>query len=346
MSTLYYIANVRMPTEKAHGIQIAKMCEAFAGHGLQVELVVPARSSVVTEDPFSYYKVRKNFSITKLWCIDALRFGWPGFWIESITFAQSVAWHVLRKQGTFYTREEFLAFCLTLLGKQVVWEAHMGQQNWFVRFLVRRRVPIVVISGGLLNLYREMGVAKELLLVAHDAVDVAQFDLPISKIEARETLGLSAEAKIVLYTGSRYAWKGVETLEQARALLPGMQVLIVSGKPYAEIPLYLRAADVLVIPNSAKEDISRLYTSPMKLFEYMASGTPVASSDLPSIREVLDDSTACFFAPDNAEGLAQAVGRILSDPAAAQQRSKRARLKVEEYSWHERARTIMLFIQL
>ncbi|MEK7108847.1 MAG: glycosyltransferase family 4 protein, partial [Patescibacteria group bacterium] len=292
------------------------------------------------ESAFAYYGVKENFKITKLWCLDTVSWGWVGFWLESVTFAKIAFFYLFFKKGTFYTREEFLAYLLVLMGKRVVWEAHMGQKNFFVRSLIKRRVQMVVISQGLKNLYIGLGVREENILVAHDGVDVAQFDIKADKTEAREMLGLNIDAKIAMYTGSRYAWKGTDTLEQAGKLLPGVRVLVVSGKPYREIPLYLQAADVLVLPNSAKEEISKTYTSPMKLFEYMAAGKPIVASDVPALREVLDESACYFFAPDNAESLAAAIGAALGDPEAPT-KAARAREEVKRYTWDARATAVL-----
>jgi len=340
MNKLFYIANVRMPTEKAHGIQIAKMCEAFANQGCTVELIVPIRKTTIPQDPFEYYSVKKNFKITKLWCLDTVSWGWLGFWIESITFAKIAMLYVLFKKGIFYTREEFLAFCLALLGKKVMWEAHMGQRNFFVYYLIRHRVPTIVISKGLKEFYVTLGAKEEHIQIAHDGVDVAQFDIKTSQAEARQKLGLNKDAKIIMYTGSRYVWKGVDTLEQAGKLLPGVQILIVSDRPYSEIPMYLRAADVLVLPNSAKKEVSKTYTSPMKLFEYMASSVPIVASDLQSLREVLDDSTCYFFISDNSESLATVITKALKD-LQAPAKAARAHEKVQRYTWGNRAESIL-----
>ncbi len=340
---LYYIANIRLPTEKAHGIQIMKTCEALANQGLDVELIVPKRKTPIQIDTFEYYQVKNNFKITKLWCLDTVRFGRIGYWIELLTFAERTTWYLLFKKGTFFTRDEFLAFYLRSIGKKVMWEAHMGQKNIFVRQIMLMKVPIVVISNGLKDLYKKMGLTERNIAVSPDGVDVGQFNINMSKNEARKNLGIGQEKKVVMYTGSRYSWKGVDTLEGARDLMPNIELMIVSGKPFREIPTYLRSADILVLPSSAKEDISKLYTSPMKLFEYMASGIPIVASDVESLREVLDESMAVFFTPDSPESLAKAVVHTLSDPQAIG-RAARALKEVEKYTWDKRAQNIVEFI--
>ena len=64
---MLYIANARIPTEKAHGLQIIKMCAAFA-RKLDVELVVPFRLQAKlmkqVADVYDYYAVEKKFVIT------------------------------------------------------------------------------------------------------------------------------------------------------------------------------------------------------------------------------------------------------------------------------------------
>ncbi len=72
---IYYVANARIPTEKAHGIQIMSMCEAFASLGHEVTLVVPKRKNTLTDDPFLYNGVAKNFSIEQIATLD---FPWIG----------------------------------------------------------------------------------------------------------------------------------------------------------------------------------------------------------------------------------------------------------------------------
>ncbi len=343
---IIYLANARIPTEKAHGVQIVKMCEAFADQGVVVELIVPTRKTQIKEDPFTYYGVKRNFKLTKLWCLDTIRFGRPGFWVETLSFSLSVIWCSLFRREVFYTRDEFLAFCLNLFDKKVVWEVHMGQQNLFARSLLRSKIPMVAISSGLKDLYVRLGVPKERILVASDGVDLKQFDVGLSQIEARKRLGLAKEAKLVIYTGSNYSWKGVDTLMATKNLFsPEVDLLIVSGKPYTEIPLYLKASDILVLPNTAKEEVSKTYTSPMKLFEYMASGRPIVASDIPSIREILNNRNALFVQPDNPEDFALKIKQLLENKDFANKISIQALRDVRAYTWESRAKLILDFIK-
>ena len=120
-------------------------------------------------------------------------------------------------------------------------------------------------------------------------------------------------------------------------------VLLVGQRPHAEIPYYLKAADVLVLPNSATEKISSHYTSPMKLFEYMASGTPIVASDLPSIREVLNWQNATLVRPDDPKDLARGIEAVLKNKKWADKIAKKAKIDSVGYDWSKRVKDIKIF---
>ncbi len=368
MRKIIYIANVRLPTEKAHGIQIMKTCESLAKKWIDVLLVVPIRRTHVAGDPFDYYGVAKNFRIIRLPSWDAVWLGRLGFLIQTFTFIIFCAFRFSGTHGPFYTRDESIAWYLSVFGKECAWEAHRGGVNFFTRALIRLGVKIVVISDGLKKLYISLGTRPENILVARDGVHVEDFSLTISKAEARVKTGLPSEAKIVLYTGHLYEWKGADTLASAASKLPSgaravfvggtddelssfrkkygnlPQVMVLGRKPHADIPYYLKSADVLVLPNSAKEDISRLYTSPLKLFEYMASGVPIVASDLPSIKEVLNKGNAALVKPDNPDALAAGIIDCLNNPKRAGVLAKQAEIEVMKHSWAKRAGMIINFL--
>lgn len=365
---LLYIAHIRLPTEKAHGIQIMEMCSAFVAQGLQVELVVPKRHNTITEDPFTYHDIKPTFGIRVLPSFDFIRFGRLGFLIGLLSFVLSTLWYALFKQGIFYTRDELIALALHLLGKQVVWEGHTGQKSLAVRILILLRVPIVVITEALKELYVSLGARASTILVAPDGADISRFDIPLTQTEARKELGLPLDTKIALYKGHLYERKGAHMLARAAHRLTGVLCVFIGGteedvasfrkefgdqenirilgnRPRHETPVYQKAADVLVIPNSAKDDVSKLYTSPMKLFGYMASKVPVVASDLPSLREIVDESMVYFFAPDDPESLARVITGVLKEYPVAIKKAEATFAIAKQYSWDTRAEQILAFIQ-
>lgn len=371
-----YLANVRIPTEKAHGLQIMKTCEALALQGASVELVVPKRRNKLKDDPFTFYGVKKNFTMLERWCLDFLWLPLPrflktkAFWKQTMTFAFSV-WLYARRQSdaVFYTRDAVL---LAVLPKRAssIYEVHTLPQKpgKMYRWLLARTAHIVAITEGLKNDIVTLGISPERITVLPDAVDAKQFAIKESIVECRERLHLPLDRHIVVYTGHLYPWKGADTVLAAAEKMPDVTFLFVGGmeddvqkfraqalaqnisnamilgiRPPRDIPWYLRSADVLVLPNSGKETISSRYTSPMKLFEYMAAGRPIGASDLPSIREILSEEIATFFMPDNADSLVATLTTLLGPGAAvAEEKAVRAQtLASSQYTWEKRAERIL-----
>lgn len=374
-----YLANIRLPTEKAHGIQVMKTCEALAVLGHEVALIVPRRRNLLKVDPFDYYGVRRNFSIRKIPVFDFLALPFLkrlGFLLETASFVKSLLWHLRRETfDAYYTRD--LAVAAGLFTKTpLFYEIHSlpERPTWIHRRAWNRAKGIVVISDGLRKALMQYGVPAGKILLARDAVDVGQFRISESQKDCRVKLHLPADKNIVVYTGHLYAWKGAHTLAEAAALLHETwdmghgtaEVYLVGGttediamfrKHYRApnlhivgwqeprlIPLWLRAADMLVLPTSGKEPIGAQYTSPMKLFEYMASGTPIVASDLPSLREVLDESSAFFVRPDVPQALAEGIALAFNDDKHARRLAGLAEARAMEYSWENRARGIVRFM--
>jgi glycosyltransferase involved in cell wall biosynthesis len=107
--------------------------------------------------------------------------------------------------------------------------------------------------------------------------------------------------------------------------------------PPADVSARLREADVLTLPNPASA-ISSEFTSPLKLFEYMASGRPIVASDLASLREVLrDEQNALLVDAGNPQALVAAIVRIKDDPELGRRLAGQAMLDVRDFTWARRA---------
>ncbi len=359
---LLYLANLRLPTEKAYGIQIAKMCELFTlqhntnlrmyanatnEEKIEVELAAPFRINKIKEDFFEYYDIKRIFRFRVLWVPD---FYLPGkldrisFYIKNLISALVLIVYALNcKPDVIYSRDELIVFLLSFFKKNIV-------------------------SKALKNEFTRIGFSDDNILVAPDGVDIERFDLSISKEEARERVGFPLDKKIVMYAGHLFEWKGAGVLLEAarkfqvssfkfqvlfvfiggteqdiakfRKKAEGLNnVLILGHKPHKDIPMYLKAADALVLPNSANDQISK-YTSPLKMFEYMASKRPIVASDLPSIREVLNDSNSVLAKADSTEALVSSFNRLLNDLGTSLQLAEKAFQDVQQYTWQKRAEKI------
>lgn len=369
-----YFANIRLPSERAHSIQIMKMCEAIAKQSIEIELLIPRRWNRIQGDPYHFYGIKKNFGIMRLWCLDLLPllfFKKPAFWIESMSFAFAAMAHAaMRDYSVYYTRDMLIAVFLSALRAPLFYELHtIPERGRFIHhFAWRKSAGLIVISGGIRDELIRAGIPASKILVARDAVDFDQFNIALSKRECRQKLQLPQASKIVAYTGHLYAWKGVRVLAEAVSMLPsGIEAYLVGGtsddvlrfkekyqfpnlhvvgwQDPGQVPLWLRAVDLLVLPNSAREKIGALYTSPLKLFEYMASGTPMIAADLPAVREIIDDSHAIFFDPDDSRMLAEKILEGFENYADRVERARAAQTEAKKYSWENRARETLLFMR-
>ena len=179
-------------------------------------------------------------------------------------------------------------------------------------------------------------------------------------------------ANNILYLGHLYPQKGVDILIEALKYLPDGKLLIVGGNkkedisriknlsshigvdkqvifagcvPHCDIGKYFNGAGVSVIPivNTMGQ---RLFTSPMKLFEYMAAKIPIVASDFPSMREILENGkTAVLVESENPKALAEGIEKILTDRDFARKICEQAYEKVKNFTWEKRAEKITIFLR-
>jgi glycosyltransferase involved in cell wall biosynthesis len=83
------------------------------------------------------------------------------------------------------------------------------------------------------------------------------------------------------------------------------------------------------------------YCSPMKMFEYMAAGRAIISSDLTPLREVLDEEIAVLCPPEDPDAWSHALTALLSDPDRARLLGESARLRAQAYTWTGRQKRIL-----
>lgn len=364
---IYYIANARMPTDKAHGIQIAKMCEAFLELGIPLELVVSSRGSGNLKEA---YGLTHEIPLRRLPVIDLQFLGPVGYRLTASLFALEsflFLWmKVLRgEQFHVYTidMDSFSFALLALLPRPLYAEMHSIKKSGFLKRCFFKRAHIIatnnLIAGGLANTF---SIPSEWLLREPNGVDEALLQSTLSKDEARQRLSLPDEP-FALYVGRFYPWKGLEMLTEAAEESPlplrlvggtreeyelvtgasGERIHFAGMRPVGEIPLWIAAADVVLVLGTAKNDDSYRYTSPMKIFEYLAAGRPTVASKTPAVTSIMPEETAFWYEPDNAHSLALAIQEAYAGSASGKVAAGRA--CAAEHTWRRRTERILAFMQ-
>jgi glycosyltransferase involved in cell wall biosynthesis len=354
----------QVPSDAANSIQVMKVCQAFARLGHEVTLLVPGRETAGV-DLRTHYGLQTSFPVEWLHVRNRRFFPWL-----AVRHARTLKAEVL------YTWPVQAAGLGLLSGLPVILEMHDLPAGYFGPFWFRlflhqagrkRLLPITDALRRRLEARYHTRLRDEQVVVAPDGVDLERYTGLPGPESARRELGLPP-GLTVAGTGHLYAGRGADLFLKLAADFPQTNFLWVGGRPAdveawrqravlahldhvtftgfvpnASIPLYQAAAEVLLMPYgrtvtaSGGGDTSEI-CSPMKMFEYMAAGGAILTSDLPVLREVLDESSAVFRPPEDAASWSAALAGLIADPQKRQALGRRARDLSAQYAWTERAR--------
>ena len=362
----------RFPGPGASVIQVANMAQAFAELGHDVRLVAPAGPE--GDGPADPADLAERFGFAPGFEVVTLsRRIHRG---QSVLHAARIARMAARGTDLVFSRNLRACLAPALRGLPTVFEAHTvtsmvrPQDRAVLSRLQRARGfrGVVAISRALADdLVAQLDVDPDRILVAHDAVR--------PEVEAAaEALPEVADGSVrVVYTGGLFPGKGAELIPAIAIRCPTLTFHVAGGPPEAADRLredaervgatnvvvhgridpaaarrLQRSCDILIAPFARRvlsvsgDDIAR-WTSPLKVFEYLASGRPMVVSDLPVLREVLrPDVDALMAPPEDVDAFAAAVLRLADDPGLRERLAASALERVHrEFTWDLRARRIL-----
>ena len=373
---LAYLSSSIIPSRSANSIHVMKMCQALSGLGIDVTLFAPrinVGAEPIVSDIYRRYGVQQAFPI--------VRVGWFKWLGRAYLSGLLAALNARRRQCKLaLSRCLPSAFFAALFNVPVIFEFHqpisdsgrLSKLNEFLfKRLIRRKsfVGFVAITHALKAHYLERYPELEgRICVAPDGSD--PFPLHCEAV----TLSSRAGRLQVGYVGQLYSGKGMEVVSKLCHLAPFADFHVVGGLqpdiekwkaeikaenitfhgyvPHAQTPGYIAAFDVFLLPNQNKVtwhkaggDIGQ-WTSPLKMFEYMSAGKPIISSDLPVLREILqDDVNALLCPPEDIAAWVNALKRL--EESSLRQRLGEQALSdfTCNYTWKRRAQIIMEHFQ-
>ena len=351
-----------------------RMCEAFAAAGNEVILVYPIRKrgneiGVSADDVWDFYGVDTRFSLMP---IDMGAIG-----ARHIFGLRSAKTALAERADAVYGRFLPAVAWTARVGIPSVVELHQpitGMTSNLYLSIVGygdRLKGVVAITESLADYLRINGlhrVPHGALRVDPDGAVICRRENETARCEIRIRLGIPTGCFVAAYAGHLYAGRGIELIVELAALNRDVCFIIVGGEPEVvaryreqtlkrrlrniqwigfvppkEVPDYLVASDVLLMPHQYKVEASGggdivRWMSPLKMFEYMAAGRPIIASDLPTLREILREDLAVLCEPSAVEQWSSALSAIRRNPSEYELMAGKAKREVLQYSWTERAR--------
>ncbi|MEY4544321.1 MAG: hypothetical protein RL685_516 [Pseudomonadota bacterium] len=368
-----YVFDRPLPARETDSEQALQTLSAFARQGAEVRLVLPAQRSARSAKELSeHYEVQGDFELVSA---PTPFESWPTprKWWHAARAPQLPA---VTSADLVYTRNFPTLFALARGRQPFAYETYRPWPDQFrvLRPAFRAALRSPHFLGAVLHsqlasdCYARLGVPSERLLVAHNGHDPARFVDPPPRAELRAALGLPAERALVVYTGHINLTKGLDTVLQLARRLPEALFLLVGSEgrgavevlarkhaniqfvpwqPFETVTRYLLAADVLLQPPSGVPlRFIGNTVLPMKIFLYLAAGRPIVAPDLPDVREVLShDVNALLVAPGDHAAAADAVARLLAEPALARRLADTARQTAAGLTWDARAKKVLTYLE-
>lgn len=233
------------------------------------------------------------------------------------------------------------------------------------RYLIRRVNKVITVNGSIANELLKRYKVRLPIVIMNCPQIINQKSKPRNSL-LRQKLELDNEKPIILYQGGYAPNRGLQGLIMSTHYLKkGILVLMGWGKleqelkdltkaeglservrfthpvPQQEVLYYTASATLGVIPYQFV-GLNNYYSSPNKLFEYIAGGLPVVGSNFPELKKVIEGySLGKTFNPDDPEDIAEAINYVLSDKDRYDEMKKNALRAAKIFNWENESKKLL-----
>tara|TARA_Y100000590_G_scaffold465195_1_gene636778 strand:+ start:3685 stop:4788 length:1104 start_codon:yes stop_codon:yes gene_type:complete len=362
---IIYIADFNLPNTSAYSQHVLKMCDALKLYDKELYLIIPYKDKSLNFKKIKNdYLLKRNFKIknftnfkvnNKIFKII--------FFLSTLFFLKNKNY----KKNLIITRIPLLSLLMSIAGIKNVLEIHQDFHgiskllfNIFFYFKLHKNIKFILIHKNLKKIFKFN--KKHNCLVLDDGVDVSDFKNSKSKYVKKDCV----------YTGSLSQGKGFEIILELAKRMPKIKFRVYGDKRLLDkkflfenfpknlifkghvkfkfIPKILESAKILLLPYGKKvygrSKGTNLvnYMSPLKLFEYLASGSAIIASKLVVYNHILKNNYNSLLVPnDNIEKWMKSINTLYNNKKKIIKITKKNKDFSKNFNWSGRAKKIINF---
>ena len=368
MQKIFYLSEISLPNTSAQVIQILKMCDSFSDKKKEVYLLVNHNENLKFYNLKKKYNLKKNFKIISLKNNKNLSF------LRRINLANKALRYIslfMDNNKIIISRSIISSIIFSIFGKKNILELHSENSgisrilfNFFRKTGAFKNQFFILIHK---NLNKHFKFDKKKFIILDDAVDIEDFKFKkkIKKIK-----------NSCVYTGSFYKGKGVEFIFELSKILPKVKfylygdintlddrfknnkqnknLIFRNHIEYSQIPKTLAKFEIILMPYSKKVYVKSKsievgqYMSPLKLFDYLASGKILIASEHENYKHILIDKINCFLLNLNKIYLwkekIEDIFLYNNNNKLIKNIKSKARATAQKHTWKKRTTKIINFI--
>ena len=363
MKKFHYVAEINLPSKSAYPLHVLKMCDAFASLNYKVNLIV-----FYKEKKLSFNSIKKKYNLKNFFTINSLFNIKKNYNFLDRYKLALFSEKMIDKNSLIISRSIITSLYLAFKRKKNILELHhelkyltkffFNFRNFFIK---KKKIKFILIHK---NLLQKLSLKKKDSIVLDDAIDLSDFKKTKNKIINQ-----------CVYTGSLLKGKGIEIIEKLAYLNPEIMFNIYGDKKdiqnneskifkkkniifnnhvdYCKTPKVLKKYKVLLMPYQNKVyglaknlELSE-FMSPMKMFDYLASGRIILASKLNVYSHILKNNyNSILVSPNNIISWNNNLKKILNSKKNYSYIKKNALITASKYTWLKRAKKIINFYKI
>ncbi len=339
-----------------------------------IELLRPFQPRKADEHLSKAYNLEDKLQVAPLptpWPIDRQ---WGGKWTSSNTIISKYYFpiHIFPKTQLIHTRDWNCVKTAIKGGIPVIYEQHHYHEREFPAEIVGSPLfqLAIAVADNVRESLIEKGIPPEKTVKLHSGFNHRFLTRHSEAAKAwRQQLLQNNRQHLVVYAGGLYSFKGVDFLLDVAQQLPEIQFAFAGGDssqvetyrlqaqkkrasnaiflghlPQNQLASLLQAADILAHPHCMNE--AATFTSPLKFFDYMASGTPMVATEIPPLKEFKSLKMAVGWCePDQVHQFVQTIQQVLSKYPRKDEGYTESIESVSQFSWENRIKKILAYLQ-